>query len=44
MAENQGGFVSTEKTDTGTTTVIVTGDGVSTHDCPGGITEDELLD
>ncbi|MFJ2630867.1 hypothetical protein ACIO6U_02735 [Streptomyces sp. NPDC087422] len=46
MSENPGGSVTTEKTDdgTGTTTVIITSDGVAIHDCPGGLTEDELLD
>ncbi|KWT62857.1 hypothetical protein ADL21_06330 [Streptomyces albus subsp. albus] len=39
-----GGFVTTEKADGGTNTVIVLGDGVHVHHCPGGFTEDELLD
>lgn len=43
---NQGGFVETVKSadGSGTDTVIVTGDGVHTHHCPGGITEDEMED
>ncbi|MET9222354.1 hypothetical protein ABZX65_26820 [Streptomyces sp. NPDC003300] len=44
MSENPGGSVTTEKNDDGTTTVIITSDGVAIHDCPGGLTEDELLD
>ncbi|MFF7158103.1 hypothetical protein [Streptomyces sp. NPDC008139] len=39
-----GGFVTTEKTDDGTTTVIVTDQGATAYPCPGGLTEDELLD
>ncbi|MCQ8194647.1 hypothetical protein [Streptomyces rugosispiralis] len=44
--QNPGGFVSTEKTDDGqgATTVIVTDQGATAHPCPGGLTEDELLD
>ncbi|MFJ8982577.1 hypothetical protein [Streptomyces sp. NPDC102282] len=41
-----GGFVVTEKNaaGTGTTTTIVTTQGVSTHECPGGLTNDEIID
>ncbi|MGW8558144.1 hypothetical protein [Streptomyces tubercidicus] len=46
MAEqNTGGFVTTERTDAvTTTTVIVTDEGATAHPCPGGLTENELLD
>ncbi|WP_167367566.1 hypothetical protein [Streptomyces hygroscopicus] len=46
MTDQNGGFVTTEKTDDsqGTTTVIVTNEGATAHPCPGGLTEDELLD
>ncbi|MEU9406213.1 hypothetical protein AB0E08_10970 [Streptomyces sp. NPDC048281] len=46
MAENNGGFVVTEKSDdgTGTDTVIVTDSGVTVHHCPSGLTEDDLVD
>ncbi|WP_258017382.1 hypothetical protein [Streptomyces noursei] len=44
MAEDNGGFVTTEKTNEGTTTVIVTTEGATNHPCPGGIVDDELLD
>ena len=42
--QNPGGFVVTEPTDDGTNTVIVTAEGATAHPCPGGLTEDELLD
>ncbi|MFJ2202375.1 hypothetical protein [Streptomyces violaceusniger] len=38
------GYVVTEESDDGADTVIVTTEGVSVYPCPGGITEDELLD
>lgn len=41
---NEGGFVTTEKTPTGADTVIVTSEGATSHPCPGGITEADLLD
>jgi hypothetical protein len=44
MSERDGGFVTTEKTADGADTVIVTGQGVTVHPCPGGITEDDLVD
>ncbi|MFJ8982638.1 hypothetical protein [Streptomyces sp. NPDC102282] len=49
MSESEptfGGFVVTEKTPdgTGTVTTIVTTQGVSTHECPGGLTNDEIID
>lgn len=41
---NEGGYVTTTRSDDGADTVIVTGDGVTVHPCPGGITEDDLVD
>jgi hypothetical protein len=38
------GFVTTEKAEGGADTVIVTGEGVTVHHCPGGITKDDLVD
>lgn len=40
----EGGYVVHEKAEGGVDTVIVTSEGVTVHHCPGGITEDELLD
>ncbi|MYX18446.1 hypothetical protein GTY67_34425 [Streptomyces sp. SID8374] len=38
-------FVVTERTAPDTvTTVIVTTEGVTAHDCPGGLTADDLVD
>ena len=38
-------FVTTERTTPDTvTTVIVTPEGATTHDCPGGLTHNELVD
>ncbi|MFI1562175.1 hypothetical protein ACH4ZX_03775 [Streptomyces sp. NPDC020490] len=42
--QNNGGFVTTEPADGGADTVIVTNEGVNVHHCPGGITEDDLVD
>jgi len=42
--QNPGGFVTQEKTDDGVNIIAVTDQGVTTHDVPGGLTEDELLD
>jgi hypothetical protein len=43
--QNSGGFVTTERTGPDeVTTVIVTSEGATAHRCPGGLTEDELLD
>ncbi|QKW41740.1 hypothetical protein [Streptomyces microflavus] len=40
-----GSFVTTERAAPDTvTTVIVTTEGATTHDCPGGLTEDDLVD
>lgn len=39
------GFVTTDRTGPDeVTTVIVTTEGATAHPCPGGLTEDELLD
>lgn len=43
-SSNPGGFVATRKSQDGADTVVVTTDGVRVHHCPGGLTEDELLD
>ncbi|MFB8122144.1 hypothetical protein ACFVG1_13230 [Streptomyces bacillaris] len=38
-------FVTTERTNpTTVTTVIVTPEGATTHDCPGGLTHNDLVD
>ncbi|WP_145503169.1 hypothetical protein [Streptomyces sp. CFMR 7] len=38
-------FVTTQRTTpTAVTTVIVTPEGATAHDCPGGLTEDDLVD
>lgn len=46
--QDNGGFVVTQKAEGGAEggadTVIVTGDGVDVHHCPGGITADDLVD
>lgn len=42
--QDNGGFVVTQHADGGADTVIVTGDGVDVHHCPGGITADDLVD
>lgn len=45
MTERTGGFVTTERTGPDeVTTVIVTTEGASSYPCPGGLTEDDLLD
>jgi len=42
---NDDAIVATERTSPSeVTTVIVTSEGATAHPCPGGITEDELLD
>jgi hypothetical protein len=41
---NDGGFVTSEPSDDGVDTVIVTSEGAHVHHCPGGITEDDLVD
>ena len=42
---NDDAFVTTDRTGADeVTTVIVTSEGATAHPCPGGITEDELLD
>jgi hypothetical protein len=41
---SESGFAVTQKSGDGTDTVIVTGEGVHVHHCPGGITEDDLTD
>lgn len=42
---NDSGFTVTERTGPDeVTTTVVTGDGASSWPCPGGLTEDELLD
>ncbi|MFF4791869.1 hypothetical protein ACFY2M_19370 [Streptomyces sp. NPDC001276] len=38
------GYVVTTKADGGADTVIVTASGVNVHHCPGGITEDDVVD
>jgi hypothetical protein len=42
--QNESGFVTTQPSDGGADTVIVTGEGVTIHHCPSGITEDDLVD
>jgi hypothetical protein len=37
-------YVVTEKVEGGVDTVIVTTEGVNVYHCPGGLTEDDLLD
>ena len=41
---NESGFVTTQPSDNGVDTVIVTTEGVHVHHCPGGVTEDDLVD
>lgn len=45
MSEQQpASFAVTERTTPDTvTTVIVTTEGATAHDCPGGLTEDDLV-
>ncbi|EPH46869.1 hypothetical protein ABT390_33995 [Streptomyces aurantiacus] len=42
--QDNDGYVVTEKSEDGADTVIVSTDGVTVYRCPGGLTEDELLD
>ncbi|MEU0354942.1 hypothetical protein [Streptomyces cyaneofuscatus] len=45
MPEPTDSFVTTDRTTPDTvTTVIVTPDGATSHDCPGGLTNDDLVD
>lgn len=45
MPESTDSFVTTERTAPDTvTTVIVTTEGATSHDCPGGLTADDLVD
>lgn len=43
--QNSGGFVTTERTSPDeVTTVIVTSDGATAYPCPGGLTNEDLVD
>ncbi|MFJ6393945.1 hypothetical protein ACIQJT_40940 [Streptomyces sp. NPDC091972] len=43
-SRDQDGYVVDVKTDGGVDTVIVTTEGVNVFHCPGGLTEDDLVD
>lgn len=43
-SRDEGGYVVTTKSEGGADTAIVTTEGVTVHHCPGGITEDDLVD
>lgn len=43
-SSSEGGFVVDVKADGGVDTVIVTGEGASVFHCPGGLTEDDLVE